>query len=172
MLGENIETARKSRGLSQQELAIKLHVVRQTVSKWERGRSVPDSDLLISLSEALETPVSVLLGERIGEPEEDGLKAIAAKLEVVNAQLARQAAARRRALRVVLASLGVITAAVLIALGRWGSPYLEWDYGDPETAVVGVAFHALEWAFSRAAPIILVAVIAGVILLRRRAPSS
>ena len=63
MLSENIKAIRKSKGLSQQELAIKLNVVRQTVSKWEQGLSVPDSDLLISLSEALETPVSTLLGE-------------------------------------------------------------------------------------------------------------
>ncbi len=61
MLNENIKTIRKSNGLSQQELAVKLNVVRQTVSKWEQGLSVPDSDMLISLSEALETPVSTLL---------------------------------------------------------------------------------------------------------------
>lgn len=64
MLNENIKAIRKSKGLSQQELAVKLNVVRQTVSKWERGLSVPDSDMLIVLSEALETPVSVLIGEK------------------------------------------------------------------------------------------------------------
>ena len=63
MLNENIKTIRKSKGLSQQELAVKLNIVRQTVSKWEQGLSVPDSDMLISLSEVLETPVSILLGE-------------------------------------------------------------------------------------------------------------
>lgn len=62
MLNENIKTIRKSKGLSQEELAVKLNVVRQTVSKWEQGLSVPDSDMLISLSDALETPVSTLLG--------------------------------------------------------------------------------------------------------------
>ena len=67
MLNENIKAIRKSKGLSQQELAIKLNVVRQTVSKWEQGLSVPDSDMLISLSEALETPVSTLLGETVVE---------------------------------------------------------------------------------------------------------
>lgn len=56
MLNENIKAIRKSKGLSQQELAIKLNVVRQTVSKWETGMSVPDSDMLISISEVLETP--------------------------------------------------------------------------------------------------------------------
>ena len=61
MLNENIKAIRKSKGLSQQELAIKLNVVRQTVSKWEQGLSVPDSDMLISMSKILETPVSTLL---------------------------------------------------------------------------------------------------------------
>ena len=48
MLNENIRALRKSKGLSQQELAIKLNVVRQTISKWEQGLSVPDSEMLIS----------------------------------------------------------------------------------------------------------------------------
>ena len=71
MLSENIKTIRKAKGLSQQELAVKLNVVRQTISKWEQGLSVPDSDMLISISEVFETPVSKLLGERIIEPEID-----------------------------------------------------------------------------------------------------
>lgn len=83
MLSENLKTIRKAKGLSQQELAVKLKVVRQTVSKWEQGLSVPDSDLLISISEALETPVSTLLGETVIETEAVGLKAISEKLEVI-----------------------------------------------------------------------------------------
>ena len=83
MLSENIKAIRKSKGLSQQELAIKLNVVRQTISKWEQGLSVPDSDMLISLSEVLETPVSTLLGETVTEAEADNLKAISEKLEVI-----------------------------------------------------------------------------------------
>ena len=71
MLNENIKAIRKSKGLSQQELAIKLNVVRQTISKWEQGLSVPDSDMLISISEVLETPVSTLLGETVTEAEVD-----------------------------------------------------------------------------------------------------
>ena len=58
MLSENIKAFRKTKGLSQEELAARLNVVRQTISKWEQGLSVPDADLLIALSEALETPVS------------------------------------------------------------------------------------------------------------------
>jgi len=46
MLNENIKAIRKSKGLSQEELAVKLNVVRQTISKWEQGLSVPDSEWL------------------------------------------------------------------------------------------------------------------------------
>ena len=94
MLNENIKALRKSKGLSQQELAVRLNVVRQTVSKWEQGLSVPDSDMLISISEALETPVSTLLGETVIEAEVDSLKAISEKLEVINLQLAQRKTTR------------------------------------------------------------------------------
>ena len=96
MLNENIKTIRKSKGLSQQELAVKLNIVRQTVSKWEQGLSVPDSDMLISLSEVLETPVSTMLGETVIETEVDNLKAISEKLEVINLQLAQRKNTRRK----------------------------------------------------------------------------
>ena len=94
MLNENIKMLRKSKGLSQEELAVKLNVVRQTISKWENGLSVPDSDMLISISEALDTSVGALLGENMMEPETDTLKAISEKLEVINLQLAQRKNAR------------------------------------------------------------------------------
>ena len=96
MLNENIKAVRKTKGLSQEELAIKLNVVRQTVSKWERGLSVPDSEMLISISEVLETPVGVLLGETVKEDAPEDLKAISEKLEIINLQLARQKASSRK----------------------------------------------------------------------------
>ena len=95
MLNENLKAVRKSKGLSQQELAVKLNVVRQTISKWEQGLSVPDSDMLLSISETLETPVSTLLGENVIVPEADDLKAISAKLEVINLQLAQRKITRK-----------------------------------------------------------------------------
>ena len=95
MLNETIKALRKSKGLSQQELAVKVNVVRQTISKWEQGLSVPDSDLLIALSEALETPVSTLLGETVAESEADEVKALSEKLEIINLQFARRKAVRR-----------------------------------------------------------------------------
>ncbi len=63
MLNENLQSLRKARGLSQEELAERIHVVRQTVSKWEKGLSVPDADLLIRLAETLDTSVSALEGD-------------------------------------------------------------------------------------------------------------
>ena len=156
MLNENIKAIRKSKGLSQQELAIKLNVVRQTVSKWEQGLSVPDSDMLITMSEVLETPVSTLLGETIIETEVDTLKAISEKLEVINLQLAQRKAARRKIIRWLLISLCAIIAMIFAVLIIWSSPYLGWDYSDPETAVLGVAFHSFEWLFVRVAPIIFI----------------
>lgn len=168
MLNENIKTARKSKGLSQQELAARLNVVRQTISKWEKGLSVPDSDLLISISEALDTPVSTLLGENIIAPEADGLKAISAKLEVINLQLAQRKTTRKRILHWFLISLCIAIAAIFAALCVLESPYLGWDYSSPETAVLGVAVHSLEWLFVRTAPIILIGAAIGAFLTRQK----
>ena len=168
MLNENIQAIRKSKGLSQQALADKLHVVRQTVSKWEQGRSVPDSDLLIALSEALETPVSALLEERTMEPPDEELQAISAKLEAVALQLSQRERARKRALRWLFIALCAVIIAIYAILWAAQSPYLAWDYSDPETAVLGTAFHAFEWAFVRAAPLVLIGSGIGVGLTKRR----
>lgn len=162
MLNENIRALRKSKGLSQQELAIKLNVVRQTISKWEQGLSVPDSEMLISLSEVFETPVSKLLGETVAETEADNIKAISEKLEVINLQLAQRKTTRRKVIRWLLISLCAIIVVVFVAVGILNSPYLGWDYSAPETAVLGVAFHSFEWLFVRVAPIIFIAAILGI----------
>lgn len=168
MLSENIKAIRKSKGLSQQELAVKLNVVRQTVSKWEQGLSVPDSELLISLSKALETPVSTLLGETVVQPEADAVKAISEKLEVINLQLAQRKLQRRRILHGLLISLCAAIVAAAAFLVAADSPYLGWDYGNPELAVAGVLFHAWEWVFIRLAPVILIAAMVGVYLTRKK----
>lgn len=171
MLSENIKTIRKNKGLSQAELAVKLNVVRQTVSKWEQGLSVPDADMLIILSDALKTPVSVLLGETVTEAkpgDADGLKKIAEKLEVINLQLARRRDTNRKILHGVCILLCVCIASVFVFLGVMGSPYLSWNYNDPETAVFGAAYHAFEWAFVRLAPGAFVMSLAGAILTRKK----
>ena len=168
MLNENIKAIRKLKGLSQQELAIKLNVVIQTVSKWEQGLSVPDSDMLISISEVLETPVSKLLGENLIELEIDDLKAISAKLEVINSQLAQRKTTRRNILHWLLISLCIVIITIFAILLILESPYLGWNYSDPETAVLGVAFHSFEWLFVRVAPIILIGASIGIFLTRKK----
>lgn len=85
MLQENIKKFRKERGLTQEELAIRVSVVRQTVSKWEKGQSVPDAELLQKIAEVLEISVSQLLGE---EKEMEHRNAIAEQLSRINEQLA------------------------------------------------------------------------------------
>ena len=168
MLNENLKTARKSKGLSQEELALKLHVVRQTVSKWEQGLSVPDSDMLISISEILETPVSELLGETLTEQKPDDLKAISEKLEEINLQFAKRKQNRRKILFwlfVIFGALIIITAVLLIKLQ---SPYLNWNFADPETAVVGTAFHIFEFCFFRLAPFALLGAVIGAIITAKR----
>ena len=96
MLNENIRNLRKSKGLSQEELAIRLNVVRQTISKWEKGLSVPDSSMIISLAEELDTSVSTLLGETVQEEclDKENMKSISEKLEVINLQLAKRSSMR------------------------------------------------------------------------------
>lgn len=168
MLNENMKAIRKSKGLSQQELAVKLNVVRQTVSKWEQGRSVPDSDMLISISEILETPVSTLLEETVMETEVDSLKAICEKLEVINLQLARRKTTGRRIIHGLLIAVCVVIAVTFAILFLLKSPYLGWNYSNPETAVLGVAFHAFEWLFVRTAPILLIGAIVGIYFTRTK----
>ena len=167
MLSENIKTIRKSKGLSQEELAIQCHVVRQTVSKWERGLSVPDSEMLITLSKVFETPVSILLGENIQEKKADDLKVISEKLEVINLQLAQRKERRRKFLHGLFVSLCIGTVILFLLLLKMGSPYLNWDYKSPETAVMGVGLHALEWLFVRLAPIIILGAVIGIAFTKR-----
>ena len=116
MLNENIKRIRKSKGLSQEELAIKLNVVRQTVSKWENGLSVPDSSMLIILANELDTTVSELLGEPIAEPTTDDLKILSEKLEVINLQLAKRSITKVKTIRWILISLCAVIVVIFIAL--------------------------------------------------------
>lgn len=114
MLCDNIKIYRKAKGLSQEELAVKLNVVRQTVSKWEKGLSVPDADLLILIAEALDVPVCTLLGEAPEPEEQTQLQVLATKLEILNEQFAKQAAQRRKAWRIVFIVLGCVALLLLL----------------------------------------------------------
>lgn len=168
MLSENIKTWRKSRGLSQEELAVRLNVVRQTVSKWERSLSVPDSEMLISLADALDTPVATLLGETVEAGEPEGIQAISEKLELVNLQLARMQESRRKLAHRVLIGITALIAFVFAALSAIGGSYLGWDFSNPELAAAGTLLHGFEWLFMRVAPIALIASVAGAVATRRK----
>lgn len=157
---------RKAKGLSQEELALKLNVVRQTVSKWEQGLSVPDAEMLISMSEVLDTSVNALLGESIPEKREDDLKVIAKKLEVINSQLAKQDRTRRKMAHWSMILLCIIIMIVFILLFLVNSFYLNWDFDDPEYAVLGTVIHSFEWVFVRIAPFVLIVSLVGVVLTR------
>jgi putative transcriptional regulator len=85
MFGENLKTLRKEKGFSQEQLATRLNVVRQTVSKWEKSVSVPDAETLIQLADVLEVEVSDLLGKKIEiEGEQSEMEALAAELAKLN----------------------------------------------------------------------------------------
>lgn len=117
MFKDNLKQWRKARGLTQTQLAQRLHVVRQTVSKWEKGWSVPDAQLLQELAQQLDVPVTALLAETDASnaglgPAEDAAQALAQKLVLLESRLAQSAEKRRKRWRVfsiaglVLAALG------------------------------------------------------------------
>lgn len=110
MLNENIRAIRKNRGYSQEELAIRLHVTRQTISKWEKGLSVPDSMQLSDMAEIFEVSASELLGEASVEEQDHG--AVVEQLSRINEQLAIR---NRRASRIIKV-LGVILLVLITPL--------------------------------------------------------
>ena len=168
MLNENIKRIRKSKGLSQEELAIKLNVVRQTVSKWENGLSVPDSSMLIMLADELDSTVSELLGEPIAEPTIDDLKILSEKLEVINLQLAKRSLTKVKTIRWILISLCAVIAIIFIALASMNRSYLDWNYNDPEVAVAGTIMHGFEFLFVRLAPIAFFASVLGIVVTYKK----
>ena len=111
MFAENVKTLRKSKGLSQEGLALQLHVVRQTISKWEKGLSVPDADLLIRLADCLEVSVSELLGAKIESEQE--VNQVAMQLAKINEQLAVK---NRRARRIWKTIAIIFGAGILLHL--------------------------------------------------------
>lgn len=164
MLKDNLKTLRKNKGLSQEELSIKLNVVRQTISKWESGLSVPDAEMLITISEIFETPVSEILGESIEEKEKNDLKAISEKLEVVNEQLSMRKKQKRKRIVNFLIITDVCIILLFILLEVLGSPYQSWDYSDPEWSIIGTLWHSFEWLFFKVAPLTS---IIGIIYVKR-----
>ena len=108
MFGENLKAMRKAKGYTQEELAIKINVVRQTVSKWEKGLSVPDADVLSQIAEVLDTQVSVLLGGTIAE--EADKDAVVDQL----AKISEQLAIKNRRSKAIWKTIGMIVLAIML----------------------------------------------------------
>ena len=113
MFSENLKTIRKAKGYTQEELAIKVNVVRQTVSKWEKGLSVPDADVLSHIAEVLEVSVSELLGADI--KQEDSKNEVAEQLAKISEQLAIKNRRSKKIWRII----GIILLAIIIANIVW-----------------------------------------------------
>lgn len=114
MFHENLKTMRKAKGYTQEELAIKLNVVRQTVSKWEKGLSVPDADVLCKIADVLDTDVSTLLGEAI--IAETDKNAVAQQLAKINEQLAMKNQRSKTVWKVIVVILCIIVIFYILAI--------------------------------------------------------
>ena len=123
MLQEKLKRFRKEKGFSQEQLAVRLHIVRQTVSKWEQGLSVPDAEMLVRVSEVLEVPVADLLGKTAGEePPDSTPDNIARELQKLNELLASQAERRKKLLAVLIPA-----AAALLVILFLAAVYPQWN---------------------------------------------
>ena len=166
-IGNSLFQARKKCGLSQEEVAEKLGVSRQTVSKWEQGLSVPDSEMLISLSKVLDIPVNVLLEQNLHTENELEIKDLSLRLEAINVYLAQKEKSRKKRYQKLLILLCVLVVLIFGFLVYFNSPYLEWNYANPERAVLGVGYYVFEWLFVRIAPVILICAILEIIVLKK-----
>lgn len=180
MLSENIRTLRKARGLSQQELAERLHVVRQTVSKWEQGLSVPDAAMLVQLAECLE----VLVEELLGTPKSDSTapkppeELLADKLGQLTAQLAQQNTRRRRFWKGVAIAAGagavcLLPPAAIAVWFRLPGGFSAGSIGviggaDGPTEIFITGEPALPWRLLLALGGCIVLTVLGLVLSRRR----
>ncbi|MCI9279968.1 MAG: transcriptional regulator [Bacilli bacterium] len=122
----------------------------------ERGLSVPDAEMLISLSEVFEIPVSTILGENIEEKEKNDIKVISEKLEVINEQLSIIHIKKRKRILHFLIILDACILLLFLLLAVLGSPYQSWDYRDPEWSIIGTVWHGFEWLFFKVAPILVI----------------
>lgn len=133
MFGENLKTLRKQKGFSQEELATRLHVVRQTISKWEKNLSVPDADTLIRLAEILEVSVSELLGTKI--ESENVASDVAEQLSRINEQLAIKNRRSRRIWKVVVIVLLIIVLINIFIAVFFRVPDLELNIQNNQSAI-------------------------------------
>ena len=113
MLNQNIKTLRKQNGYTQETFAQELNVVRQTVSKWEKGYSVPDAIMLEKIAELFDVSVGELLGDTPQEQtEKPDLRQISEQLSILNNQFAKELARKKKNRRIAL----IVIAAVVLAV--------------------------------------------------------
>lgn len=117
MLNENMKALRKNKGLTQEELANRLNVVRQTVSKWEKGLSVPDAEMLQKIADVLESDVSQLLGAPIQQNENTDV--VAEQLSRINEQLVVKNNRTRKIWKAIgiIFTILIVGQLLLVALG-------------------------------------------------------
>ena len=127
MLNENIKALRKTKGLTQDELAIRLNVVRQTVSKWEKGLSVPDAEMLQRIAEVFEVNVSHLLGAPINQNE--NIDVIAEQLSRINEQLVVKNNRSRKIWKTIGIILAIIIAGQLLLVALGITAYKSYEVG-------------------------------------------
>ena len=123
MLNENLKILRKNKGYSQEQLAVRLNVVRQTVSKWEKGLSVPDAQMLMEIAEVFSVSVNELLGNDIEqETKKDTLEVIAQELAKLNELMASEQQKKGEIKKKIVEIIGIILFALFIS-----SIFDEWN---------------------------------------------
>jgi transcriptional regulator with XRE-family HTH domain len=115
MLGENIKMYRQKKQFTQEELAARLHVTRQTISKWEKNYSVPDAEILVRLAEILEVQTSRLLGTEADDETQTTQEKENAMAEQL-ANIAEQMAIKNRRSRRIWKTIGIVIAIIVAAI--------------------------------------------------------
>lgn len=148
MFYENLRVLRKAKGMSQEVLAQQLNVVRQTISKWEKGLSVPDADMLTRIADLFEVSVSELLGTKI--EEEKNVNEVAAQLALLNEQLASRTRKNRKTLKYIIAVIAtalcfcLCVGICIVAVSVPGSTYT----AKYETAYITCVVDGEEFSYS------------------------
>ena len=151
MFGENLKTLRKQKGFSQEELAARLHVVRQTISKWEKNLSVPDADTLIRLAEILEVPVSEMLGAKI--ENENTASDVAEQLSRINEQLAIKNRRSRRIWKIVAIILAAMVFINILIAMLFSVPNFNEGIQSNQPEITGQTQIIEEWIAKPAEPV-------------------
>lgn len=119
MFAENLKKIRKDKGYTQEELAKELNVVRQTVSKWEKGLSLPDVDILSKIADILETDVNILLG---GQMTTTSQSEVAKQLAKINEQLIIKNRRHKKIMMIiVVALLTIVIFCILLVVFNRGT---------------------------------------------------